>query len=139
MKTMKRLFTALMIGIGSMMVLSANAHMYESLRQKLPALSDEARLDALTKIHQHSLDSDNLNYQLRCLNELIRELDRQHKSKLLATTLCERAVFFYNYDMTDSIFEYVPKDMMKMKDAKQWDKYYEIWSCLVNTYIFSGQ
>ncbi len=126
----------LLLGGMQMFLLADKA---SALRELLPKLKGEARLTALNNLYQLSLQTDDVDYQFRCLNDLIAEQKRQQKELPLAMTLVERAVMFYNYDMSDSIFKYVPEDMEILKSQKDWKHYYEIWTHLANTYVFKGQ
>jgi serine phosphatase RsbU (regulator of sigma subunit) len=53
--------------------------------------------------------------------------------------LVERVTFFYNYDLTDSVYKYAPQTLDRLKGLKTWNKYYEVWMTLCNTYVFSGK
>jgi hypothetical protein len=92
----------LLLGGMQMFLLADKA---SALRELLPKLKGEARLTALNNLYQLSLQTDDVDYQFRCLNDLIAEQKRQQKELPLAMTLVERAVMFYNYDMSDSIFK----------------------------------
>lgn len=78
-----------------------------------------------------------LNKELKYLNQLIEDARKQHNDKELAYALCERTVFFYNNSMNDSIIYHVPKDLKEIQGIQQWNKYYEVWTFLVNTYLYS--
>ena len=111
----------------------------DSLRQLLPRLHGNARLVAYEKIYKQALRSGNPEAQITALNSYIIELQRQQKDSLLATSLVERSVLFYNYDMTDSMLAHAHQDLETIKELKIWNKYYELWTNLVNTYVFSGK
>ena len=85
------------------------------------------------------LMADDADDQLKDLNELVEEMRHKKSTRQLATALCRRAVFYYNHAMDDSIIQHVPQDLEEIKATKEWDKYYELWSYLVNSYIFSGR
>lgn len=120
--------------------LSFSATLADSLRQRLPSLHGEARLVAYEKLYRLSLSTGDANYQLRCLNDFIRELQNsRNNSKLLTAALVDRIVLYYNYDMTDSVYQHAPADLETLKSNKQWNKCYEYWMYLVNTYVFSGK
>ena len=128
----------LMVGWGSN-VLPMSAVNIDSLRQRLPHLHGEAKLLAYEKIYRQRIQEGEYAPQLRALDDFISELDRQGKKESLARALVERIVLFYNNDENDSIFLYAPKYLERLRDMKNWDKYYELWPNLINTYIFSGQ
>ena len=76
--------------------------------------------------------------QLKLLDSVIT-VSRQKNDTSLADALCTRAVLFYNNAMDDSIIYHVPIDLEEVRKTKQWDKYYELWTHLANTYLYSGQ
>ena len=119
--------------------LSLRADTVDSLRQMVPRLHGEAKLAALKKIYVVTIRTGEYGAQLRALDDYIRELDRQDSREELARALVDRIVLFYNNDENDSVFLYCPKYLERLRDMKNWDKYYELWPNLINTYIFSGQ
>ena len=80
-----------------------------------------------------------LDKTLQALDGVITKARTTHNDSLLALALCNRAVLFYNQAMDDSIIYHVPNDLVEIKKTKQWDKYYELWTHLANTYLYSGQ
>ena len=120
-------------------LLAIHANLADSLRQRLPSLHGLARLEAYEKLYRLSQNTGDAQQILHCLNDYIAELQKQHKDKLLSLALVERMTFFYNYDMTDSVYHYAPPTMETLKGMHEWDKYYEAWMTLCNTYVFSGK
>ncbi len=120
-------------------LLAVHANLADSLRQRLPSLHGQARLEAYEKLYRLSQNTGDPQQMLHCLNDYIAELQKQHKDKLLSSALVERMTFFYNYDMTDSVYHYAPPTMETLKGMHEWDKYYEAWMSLCNTYVFSGK
>ncbi len=120
-------------------LLAVHANLADSLRQRLPSLHGQARLEAYEKLYRLSQNTGDPQQMLHCLNDYIAELQKQHKDKLLSSALVERMTFFYNYDMTDSVYHYAPPTMETLKGMHEWDKYYEAWMTLCNTYVFSGK
>ena len=120
-------------------LLAVHANLADSLRQRLPSLHGQARLEAYEKLYRLSQNTGDAQQMLHCLNDYIAELQKQHKDKLLSSALVERMTFFYNYDMTDSVYHYAPPTMETLKGMHEWDKYYEAWMTLCNTYVFSGK
>ena len=80
-----------------------------------------------------------INEALRKFDKVIAKARAEKNDSLLAKAICHRAVIFYNQAMDDSIFKYVPEDLIEVRKTKQWDKYYELWTHLANTYLYSGQ
>ncbi len=120
-------------------LLAIHANLADSLRQRLPSLHGLARLEAYEKLYRLSQNTGDAQQMLHCLNDYIAELQKQHKDKLLSSALVERMTSFYNYDMTDSVYHYAPPTMETLKGMHEWDKYYEAWMTLCNTYVFSGK
>ena len=120
-------------------LLAVHAALADSLRQRLPSLHGKARLQAYGKLYRLSQGGSDQQYTLRCLNDYINELDRQDEKDTLALALVERVTFFYNYDLTDSVYKYAPQALDRLKGLKTWNKYYEVWMTLCNTYVFSGK
>jgi serine phosphatase RsbU (regulator of sigma subunit) len=120
-------------------LLAIHANLADSLRQRLPSLHGLARLEAYEKLYRLSQNTGDAQQMLHCLNDYIAELQKQHKDKLLSSALVERMTFFYNYDMTDSVYHYAPPTMETLKGMHEWAKYYEAWMTLCNTYVFSGK
>lgn len=120
-------------------LLTVHADLADSLRQRLPSLHGRARLHAYQKLYRLSQSGGDLQYMQRCLNDYINELDRQHEKDTLALALVERVTFFYNYNLTDSVYKYAPQTLERLKALQTWNKYYEVWMHLCNTYVFSGK
>ena len=117
----------------------AHANLADSLRQRLPSLHGEARIQALEKLYHISQNDGDPQQTLHYLNSFIAELEKQHKNKQLGLALQERIMFFYNYDMTDSVYHYSGPSLETLKGMKLWNRYYEVWMVLSNTYVFSGK
>lgn len=83
--------------------------------------------------------NDTEQQELKAINELIDESRKKHLDEDLAISLCQRIVFFYNHTMDDSVLYHAPKDLIEIRNVKQWNKYYEVWIYLVNTYLYSGR
>ena len=120
-------------------LLSLHANTADSLRQIAPRMHGEARLLAYEKIYKLSVQTGEYGTQLRALDDYIRELEKQDKKDVLARALVDRVVLFYNNDENDSVYRYVPIYLERIRAMKNWDKYYELWTNLINTYVFSGK
>ncbi len=135
---LKSVLTVILICLGGI-TMSLSGNTVDSLRQMLPRMHGEARLLAYQKIYQYSVQTGEYAIQLRALDDFIAELNRQNSQDLLARALVDRVVLFYNNDENDSVFKYVPLYLERLRTMKNWDKYYELWPNLINTYIFSGK
>lgn len=54
----------------------------------------------------------------------------------LGKLVAARASLFYNNALSDSITLHVPEDLKLLREGKQWDRYYETWTFLINTLIY---
>ena len=79
------------------------------------------------------------NADLKYYNEEIQNAYQQRDPVKLGEAMCARIVLFYNSDMVDSIIKHAPEDLKELRKFEQWDRYYEIWTHLANTYLYSGQ
>ena len=70
------------------------------------------------------------------LNKLIDLYTHKHQDDSLAGALAVRASFFYNMGMSDSVALHLPHDLQTLRSLRQWDRYYEVWTHLINTYIY---
>ena len=119
--------------------LPAKADLADNLRAKLATANDSLRIVIYGNLFQLSQETGDINYQLRCVNELLAETQRQHNAHEEADARLNRVVLFYNNDMNDSVYANVPADLEFLKMHQQWHFYYEAWSYLANTYIYEGK
>ena len=130
--------------LGAVFVVSAHASVADSLRQLLPDMSKKERLKTYETLLELSYETDDVDYQLRCVNDLIAETRRQHNAAEETDAVAQRAAIYYNNDMNDSVFAVLPGDMARLKNFGQKDPkyrqvYYELWAHIANTYVFTGQ
>lgn len=72
----------------------------------------------------------------RQLSVLIDSLKRVNDTDSLAKVLEARTVFFFNNGLSDSIKRHAPQDLAVLKSIQNWDRYYGLWTSLINTYIY---
>ena len=130
------LLSTLVTGWG---VLSVSADDCQELRLKLPQLQGKERVAALEQLYYCSMEEDDVDEQLRCLDEYVAEARRQGMNDEEAFALSLRSALFYNNDMNDSIFNAIPRDMQRVKSLGVKQHYFEMWSRIPNTYIFLNQ
>lgn len=118
---------------------SINADIVDELRGELSHADMEKRINIYGRLYFLSLETDDVDYQLRCVNDLITEAHRQGKKKKEGDVRVQKIVFFYNNDFNDSIYEQVPPLLKFLRNIEEWKNYYETWSLLVDTYNFAGQ
>ena len=111
----------------------------KALREKLPTLKGTARLNAVIKLQELSMEVTDNNYRLRCINDVINEAEAQKEYDLFGKYVTARITVFYNLDLNDSVFVHAPEDLQRLKACQQWDRLYEVWTYLVNSYIFTEQ
>ena len=109
------------------------------LRRKLPQLEDSSRLKAYEQLYQLSLETNDTRQQLKCLNEWIGEARAQKDTTTDIFAMISRVAYLYNLDENDSVFFYVPRYMEVVERYQRWSKYYELWSFLCKTYIYTGK
>ena len=119
--------------------MSVSADDCQELRQKLPQLQGKERVAALEQLYYCSMEEDDVDVQLKCVDEYVVEARRQGMKEDESFALAQRATLFYNYDMNDSIFEAIPRDMERVRSLGDFRTYYEMWSRVANTYIFLNQ
>ena len=80
-----------------------------------------------------------LAQSLMSFDEMIEKAKKEKNDTLLANALYNKVAIFYNQAMDDSVIYYVPQYLIEIRKIKQWNKYYEMWTHLANTYLYSGQ
>lgn len=126
--------------IGAVLLLNALSlygNEAEEIRKKLPQLKGEEKLEALGRLYDLSLENDDYQMQLQCLYDQLNEARRQGAVNHIGADLLTRALFFYNHDQNDSLFRYVREDLDYLKKRGQWFRFYRLWFCLTNTYVYS--
>lgn len=86
-----------------------------------------------------NVSSGDFKESLKFVNEQIQLAYQRKDLDKLGDAICNRAVLFYNYDMVDSVVKYIPDDLKELRKYELWDRYYETWTHLANTYLYSGQ
>ena len=133
---MSRRTLALMLISLFMGIVGASADAITDLQKKLPQLNDSARMKAYERMCNLAMLETDTERQVGILNEWLAETRRQKTKWWEGYVLIYRATFFYNNDMNDSIYKHVPEDMALLKEYNLQDRYFVIWSYLVNTYIY---
>ena len=111
----------------------------EDTRQMLPKLEGTERIEAYAKLYILSLEGDDVDYQLRCVNDLIVETHRQGNDKREGDARAEKMMLFYNTGLNDSIYEQAHPTLDILAAIGQWKSYYETWVVLIDTYNFAGK
>ena len=111
----------------------------DDLRQRLNTQKGGDRLVTLEQLYFLSQDSDDVNYQMRCIDDYMHEARSQDSILQEIYAISLKAVLFYNNDMNDSILSLLPYDLDFLRNYKLWKEYDEVWAFLCNTYIYSGK
>ena len=82
------------------------------------------------------LQAETVDDVLRKVNDSIALYKAKHDYPRMAGFLSGRTSLFYNLGLSDSVISHVPKDLETLKSIEQWERYYESWSYLINTYIY---
>ncbi len=82
------------------------------------------------------MQADDVESRLKRINDSIQLAREQHNDVKQAKFITGRAVFMYNNALVDSVLAYVPNDLKTLGALGEWDRYYETWTYLVNTYIY---
>ena len=83
-----------------------------------------------------TLQAQTVDEQLALIDKAFAKARRLHSDSLMARAIAIRTLTFYNNGLTDSVIAHVPHDLKTLAELKAWDKYYESWSYLINTYIY---
>lgn len=109
------------------------------LRRKIPHLKGKYLIAAYDRLYQLSLGTDDIDYQLKCINDLLAETHHQGNLKAEGDARARKIILFYNTDLNDSIYEQVHPTLHFLASIKEWKNYYDTWTILVETYNFAGQ
>ena len=132
---LNRLVSILLLYISTV---SLFANETEDLRKSLPRLKGEERIQALINLYNLSQESDDIDYQLRCINDLINEAHHQHNTKTEGEGKVMKMTLFYNADLNDSLYAQGPATLEFLRDTEAWKGYYETWTLLIESYNFAG-
>ena len=129
----------IILGIIILMVsVLANGTTVEEMQQGLSQKKGKDLIHQYDMIFQASLSECDLDGQWIHLNNFLKETQRQNNKKEESTARVVRMGWFYNNNYNDSVFHYAPLDLEFLKHNGEWNKYYEEWSILVNTYVYGG-
>ena len=93
----------------------------------------------LVDIYTEALEKDDVPLHVKCLNDIIKYCHESNQPKREADAISTRVVYFYNRSLDDSLAKYAPQDLKVLKQYKNWKRYYELWTYLANSYLYSGK
>ncbi len=134
--TLRHLFIPLLFCLA---VSTAQADKADEIRKSMPTLKGEALIQAYYKLYVISLETDDLDYQLQCVNNYIAEAHRQGDRKYEGLGRVEKISFFYNNNFNDSVYDQTPQTLQFLEATGNWKNYYETWSVYIGTFNFDGK
>ena len=111
----------------------------EDLRESLPQLKGEKLIQAYGELYVCSLEGDDVDYQIKCVNDLIAESHRQGNHEKEGDARVQKMMLFYNVGINDSIYEQVHPTLDFLANIGDWKNYYETWTILIDAYNFAGK
>jgi tetratricopeptide (TPR) repeat protein len=133
---LNRLYTSLLLTVVSMVCV--NATEADDIRKELKHAQGKEKLELLSQLCDVSLEEDNYQSQWQCINDYIMECRNQGNKAEESFARWKRILLFYNSDQNDSVIHYAPDDITFIRDHGEREKFYDTWSCLVNTYVYGG-
>ena len=133
---LNRLVITLLLSLSAVAI---HADQTAELRKMLPSLKGDKLIDAYGDLYSFSLEGDDVDYQIKCVNDWIAEAQRQDNHEKECNARVEKMTLFYNNDLNDSIYEQVHPTLEILASYKDWKNYYETWTVLIDAYNFSGK
>ena len=94
----------------------------EDLRESLPQLKGEKLIQAYGELYVCSLEGDDVDYQIKCVNDLIAESHRQGNHEKEGDARVQKMMLFYNVGINDSIYEQVHPTLDFLANIGDWKK-----------------
>ena len=121
-----------------MAMVSVFATEADDIKKRLEHAQGKEKLQLLSQLYELSMEEDDFQYQWQCINNYLMECRKQGNSLEESYARYDRIQLFYNYDLNDSIYHYAEEDLAFLHAHGSSERFYEAWSCLVNTYVYSG-
>jgi hypothetical protein len=109
------------------------------IRKRIPTLHGEALLAGYEQLYRLSMESGDFQYQLRCVNELIAETERQKNWLKAGDAKVMKILLFYNNGEDDSLYAHIHPTLDFLREKSAWKNYYEVRTTLVDVYNFTGK
>ena len=132
---LSRLFVSMCFLMATVSVCATEA---DGIRKKLEHAQGAEKLELLSRLCDLSLEEGDYQLQWRCINDYLKESRKQNNNEETSYALWKRLILFYNNDQNDSVIHYAPDDIIFIRDHGKREKFYDTWSCLVNTYVYCG-
>lgn len=111
----------------------------DSIRENLPGLKGEERLQALKDIVSLVAMGDDLQAELTALRQLRAEAARQKNIDIDGLSREKEIFCYYNYNEPDSLEKYLPEHLEFMAQHQQWDHYYNSWEAKIELYLYANK
>ena len=111
----------------------------DDIKKQLEHAQGAERLELLYRLYEQSLDSDDYELKWHCLDSYLKETQHQGDKAEESDARYFRIELFYNNDQNDSVYLYAPDDLAFIHENGSSERFYEAWSCLVNTYVYDGK
>ena len=132
---LSRLFVSMCLLMATVNVFSTET---DGIKKDLEHAQGKERLELLCRLYEQSLESDDYELMWHNLNLYLKEAQHQGDKSEEADARYFRIELFYNNDQNDSIYQYAPDDLSFIHENGSSERFYEAWSCLVNTYVYDG-
>ena len=132
---LSRLFVSMCFLMATVSVCATEA---DDIRKKLEHAQGAEKLELLSRLCDLSLEEGDYQLQWQCINDYLKESRKQNNNEEVSYALWKRLILFYNNDQNDSVIHYAPDDIIFIRDHGKREKFYDTWSCLVNTYVYCG-
>ena len=110
----------------------------DDIKKELEHAQGAEKLELLCRLCDLSLEEGDYQLQWQCIDNYLKEGRKQNNNEEISYALWKRLLLFYNNDQNDSVIHYAPDDIIFIRDHGKREKFYDTWSCLVNTYVYCG-
>ena len=111
----------------------------DSIRKEMKHLKGEKLLQAHKNLCRLAAAEDNMGYELRCIRDYLAEALRQKDKEAEGHARVTQLYCYYNYELTDSIRDYLPEVLAALKKNETWDYYYNAWNVLIESYLYEDK
>lgn len=111
----------------------------DSIRLVLPHLQGEQKLSALSSLRSLAHAGDDMEEELRCIDDYLEEARRQKDVESIGDALLSRLYCFENYNKTDSVRKYLDDAIEELRGYKAWDWMYNCWDAGVQHDLYNNR
>ena len=130
-----RLLISMCLLMAAVSVFSTKA---DDIKKELKHAKGKEQLQLMSILCDVSLEEGDYQFQWQCIHDYLSECRKQGNQMEESYALWKRILLFYNNDEKDSVIHYAPDDILFIRDHGEREKFYDVWSCLVNTYVYCG-